>query len=177
MVQEINDESMQQVVIEQAWKSLSEKFGWTESLLEKYADKVDWEAISYNWNIVWTIPMLQKFSEKLDWKVLSGHVNSDTCTWFTEAHLEVFKDKWDWSELSYGIKMTNAKIDKFIDYIDWTKLIDSYYLSDSDIYDSDAIQFYEKYKQYIPMSELQDSTLWEKIVEQKTKQLITEILS
>lgn len=58
MAQEINDEFMQQVIIEQAWKSLSEEFGWTESLLEKYADKVDWKEISDNRNIVWTIPML-----------------------------------------------------------------------------------------------------------------------
>lgn len=175
MAQEINDEFMQQVIIEQAWKSLSEEFGWTESLLEKYADKVDWKEISDNRNIVWTIPMLQKFSKKLDWKVLSGHADRD---WLTEAHLEVLKDKWDWSELSSEIKLTESEIDKFIDYIDWTELIGAgrSYIA-YDMYDFDAVQFYEKYKQYIPMSKLQDSRLWEKIVEQKSKQLVVEILS
>lgn len=118
--------------------------------------------------------MLQKFSKKLDWKVLSGHADRN---WLTEAHLEVLKDKWDWSELSAGIKLTEAEIDKFIDYIDWTELIGSSYIDYSDMYDFDAVQFYEKCKKYIPMSKLQDSSLWEKVVEQKTKQLITEILS
>ena len=41
----------------------------------------------------------------------------------------------------------------------------------------DAIGFYEKYKEYIPMSRLQDSDLWRKIVEQRCSQLKTMILS
>ena len=64
MATTINDEFMQQIATEQAWKELSENFAWTETLLEKYCDKVDWEEISANTNIIWTIPMLQKFSKK-----------------------------------------------------------------------------------------------------------------
>ena len=41
--------------------------------------------------------MLLKFSKKLDWKILSGNISEE---WFTEAHLEEFKDKWDWSEVA-----------------------------------------------------------------------------
>ena len=46
MEKTINDEFMQQVATEQACKELSEEFSWTESLLEKYSDKVDWKEIS-----------------------------------------------------------------------------------------------------------------------------------
>ena len=81
---------MQQVATEQAWKNLSEDLKWTESLLEKYSDKVDWKEISSNKHITWTIPMLQKFSKKIDWKVLSECVDEDQ---FTEVHMETFKDK------------------------------------------------------------------------------------
>ena len=34
MAKTINDEFMQQVVTEQAWKVLAEKYAWTEALLE-----------------------------------------------------------------------------------------------------------------------------------------------
>ena len=75
MTKSLNDEFMQQVATEQAWKNLSEEFPWTESLLEKYFEKVDWKVISGNRNINWTIPMLQKFAKKIDWKVLSEPPN------------------------------------------------------------------------------------------------------
>ena len=89
MEKTINDEFMQHVVAEQAWKKLSEDFAWTEALLAKYSENVDWKLISGNENINWSLMMLQKFSNRLDWKELSRHVD---CDWFTEAHLEAFKN-------------------------------------------------------------------------------------
>ncbi len=75
--------------------------------------------------------MLQKFSKKVDWKRLSGQVYGSV-EWFTEAHLEEFKDKWDWTLLSNNISLiTENTIDKFIDYWDWDALIDgSHYFKD-----------------------------------------------
>ena len=114
MTKTINDEFMQQVATEQAWKNLSEDLQWTESLLEKYSDKVDWKEISSNKHITWTIPMLQKFSKKIDWKALSECVDED---WFTEVHMETFKDKWDWTEISSSdFLISSGLIDKYIDY-------------------------------------------------------------
>ena len=89
MAKTINDEFMMQVATEQAWKKLAEEYAWTEDLLEKYADKLDWKKISSNGAIRWTVPMLRKFSSKLDWKELSENINDE---WFTEAHLEAFKE-------------------------------------------------------------------------------------
>ena len=175
MTKKINDEFLQ-IATEQAWKRLSANLGLTETLLEKYSDKVDWMEVSGNRNIVWTIPMLQKFSEKVDWKVLSGRFGEE---WFTEAHLEAFKDKWDWTEISAShLLMHTELIDRFIDYVDWSSLIsertcvpfcrNEYF---------DAIGFYNKYKEHIPMSKLQESALWELMVEQTSNQIKTDILS
>ena len=178
MEKTINDEFMQHVVAEQAWKKLSEDFAWTEALLAKYSENVDWKLISDNENIYWSLMMLQKYSNRLDWKVLSRHVD---CDWFTEAHLEAFKNKWDWTGLVCNYKFSERLIDKYIDYVDWDEIIGvdrSYYgcqvCSDDNF---DAIAFYEKYKKHIPMSKFQGSALWERIVEQKCRQLKVEIMS
>ena len=158
MAKMISDEFMQHVVTEQAWKNLSEEFRWTESLLEKYADKVDWKEISENRNIIWTIPMLQKFSKKLDWKKLSEHTDEE---WFCNYNL------------------SEALIDKYIDYIDWRALIGvgRCYGNFPFGEDNDPVAFYEKYKEHIPMAELQDSELWRRLVRKREKQLLSEILS
>ena len=152
MKETIKDDCMQRIATEEAWKSLSEDFAWTEALLEKNCDKVDWKEISGNRNIIWTIPMLQKFSNKLDWKILSENISEE---WFTEELIEKYIDYWDW----------NALIgDRCYSY-----LFDDNSMS--------ATAFYEKYKERIPMAKLQDSYLWKKIVEERAKQLKSEILS
>ena len=176
MTATIKDDYMQRIATEEACKSLSEDFAWTEALLEKNCDKVDWKEISGNRNIIWTIPMLQKFSKKLDWKILSGNISEE---WFTEAHLEEFKDKWYWSEISTArLEFSEELIEKYIDYWDWNALIGDrcyrYLFNDNSI---SATAFYEKYKERIPMAKLQDSDLWKKIVEERTKQLKSDILS
>jgi len=43
------------------------------------------------------------------------------------------------------------------------------------LYDEKGIEFYERYKDYIPASKLQNSRLWNEIVNQQKKQLICEI--
>lgn len=175
MIKSLNDEFMQHIATEQMWKELSENFQWTEALLEKYADKVDWKEISCNHRIQWTIPMLQKFAKKLDWSSLSASADED---WFTEVHLETFKDKWDWEKISRYVKFTTELIDKYIDYIKWSDLIGcSGYPETFRNSDIDCIAFFEKYKQYIPMTQLQNSSLWKSIIEQMSKQMETELLS
>lgn len=176
MAATIKDDFMQRIATEEAWKSLSENFAWTEALLEKNCEKVDWKEISGNRNIIWTIPMLQKFSKKLDWKILSEHIDED---WFTEAHLEEFKDKWDWSEIATArLEFTEELIDKYLDYWDWNALIgDRCYSNLFNDNSMSAIAFYEKYKAHLSMAKLQDSNMWTKIVEERAKQIKSEILS
>ncbi len=179
MAKTINDEFMLQVVTEQAWKELAEEYAWTEVLLEKYSDRLDWKLISSNRVIRWTIPMLKKFSGKLDWKELSKSIDY---TWFTEAHLDAFKDNWDWSSLVSNYQLSEKLIDKYLDYIDWDSLIGvigvAHYYNGLPMDDSfDAVSFYEKYKDHISMSTFQKSDLWDKMVEQRRRQLLAEIQS
>ena len=92
-------------------------FAWTEQMLEKHKNKVDWKAISNNNNIVWTPAMLDKFKKFIDWQELS----STGCeTILTEDCLEQFKDYWDWKEISdnRSIELNYPLIDKFIDLWD-----------------------------------------------------------
>lgn len=56
---------MRNILMEEAWKELSSNFSWSETLLEKYQNSIDWNEISSNNNIRWTIPMIAKFSKRV----------------------------------------------------------------------------------------------------------------
>lgn len=93
----LSNEFMQKISTDEAWKELSGNYNWSESLLEKYQDKVDWHEVSENTNILWTIPMIQKFRNRIDWDKFSRNAETET---LTEAIIDAFKDKWNWAELS-----------------------------------------------------------------------------
>ncbi len=164
---------MSQIIDEAAWKKLSGEFPWSEQLLEKYQDKVDWNEVSNNNTMLWTVSMLERFRNKLNWTALSssgrGHRNILTAELF-----ERFKDRWNWSLLSSNtdVGMTYELIDRFIDRWDWRELINRMWNHDDYLYDR---AFLERYKEYIPASELQNSRLWSNIVEQRKEQIAREI--
>lgn len=165
-----NDEFMNKVTTE-AWKNLSEMFSWTETLLEKYQDKVDWSWISKNRNIHWTIPMIQKFKSYIDWKEFSSYATEET---LIESVIATFKDKWYWQKLSGNPEVTLSfdLLDKFADKWDWEQLIDR---RNNNVFEGKGIDFYERYKDYIPVTKLQNTGLWMGIVCQQKNQLIEEI--
>ena len=164
---------MQNIATEEAWKELSCEFNWDEILLEKYQDKVNWNEISGNTKICWTIPMLQKFQKKINWEIFSRIADENT---LTESVIETFKDKWNWHNLSNNgnVPMTDELLEKYADRWDWEQIID--HCSD-ELYEDRGIDFYEKYKDYIPASKLQNTRLWEDIVSQRKNQLIEIITS
>lgn len=169
-----NNEFMQSILNEEAWKILSKNFEWSEALLEKYQNEVDWEEISSNSNIRWTIPMVHKFAKRLDWKKFSGCVdeflNTDT--------LETFKEQWDWHELSGNsrAKFNVELLEKYADRVDWGELIDRYSYDDK-LFEGEGIEFYNKFQEYIPASKLQNSRLWCEMVEEQRSKIINEIIS
>ena len=171
MIKTLSNEFMQKIATEKAWENLSEDFNWSETLLEKYQDKVDWHLVSENTNIQWTIPMIQKFKNRIDWDKFSLNANDKT---ITEAVIDAFKDKWNWSELSKNcnLELTHELLEKYADSWDWEEIIDRYYNS---FFDNKGIDFYERYKDRIPAAKLQDSRLWREIVEQRVRQLKAEI--
>ena len=171
MMKTLSNDFMQKIATEEAWKELSGNFQWSESLLEKYQDKVEWHKVSENMNILWTIPMIQKFKNRIDWELFSRYANRET---LAESFIEVFKDKWNWSELSQNssLEMTHDLLEKFADYWNWEEIIDRY---SNNLFDERGIDFYERYKDHIPAAKLQSSRLWNEIVSQQVKQLTAEI--
>lgn len=167
----LSNEFMQNIATEEAWKELSGNFNWSETTLEKYQDKVDWDEISRNSRIRWTIPMIQKFQKKINWDVFSDNADEDI---LTEKHLDAFKEKWNWHNLSINgnVELTEELLERFADKWDWMELIDRWNIG---LLEKKAIEFYEKYKEYIPASKLQNTQLWRYIVEQRAKQLANEI--
>lgn len=167
----LSNEFMQNISMKDAWKELSSDFGWSEAMLEKYQDKVDWDDISDNRHIRWTIPMIQKFQKKINWDKLSVYIDKDI---LTENMLEAFKDKWNWHELSgnYKIKIDDEMLTKYADRWDWNRIMNRYI---DDVFEGNGIDFYEKYKDYISINEIQSSCLWRGIVRQQAKQLLEEI--
>ena len=171
-IKKLNDDFMQRIVDEKAWKELSSELNWSETLLEKYKDKVDWMKISENNQILWTIPMLKKFQNRINWEILSIYADKSV---FTEICIETFKDRWNWSKLTRKIIVTPELLEKYADRWDWESVIDFY---QSDLFSSGtAIAFYERYKEYIPADKLlRGSSLWDKIVEQRRLLIYAEIM-
>ena len=165
------------------WGHLSPDFSWTETLLEKHQDEVDWKKISWNNHILWTIPMIQKFQHRINWKELSSHISNEV---LTENLIEAFRDKWNWEKLSGRIEVLSYElIDKFVDKWDWGKLIGNklsefyereYSSTEApSLIEKNAIEFYERYKDYIPTKKLRDSRLWVYMLEEYEPKLIAEI--
>lgn len=167
----LSNEFMQKISMDEAWKELSENFKWSESLLEKYQDKVDWHKVSQNGNILWTVPMIQKFKNRIDWDLFSEYAVEET---LTETVIDAFKDKWNWKELSGNryLELSYRLLDKFADKWCWEEVIDNY----SNVFSEKGVDFYERYKEHIPASKIQCSRLWNEIVEQQIKILKEEMM-
>ena len=168
---ELSNEFMQKIVNEEAWKELSGDFNWSETLLEKFQDMVDWNEISENRNIRWTVSMIQKFKNRINWDKFSEYINEDS---LTETILETFKNKWQWHKLSVNrdVPLTYDLLDKYADLWDWEEIIDNYR---NNVFESYAIEFYERYREHIPVAKVQKSYLWQQFVCQQKRQLIAEI--
>jgi hypothetical protein len=168
----IDDEFLRCMMTAEAWKEISEEISWTEPLLEKYQDKIDWEAISGNSDILWTIPMLTKFKRQIHWDTLSSALN-EKCA--IMSLLRAFKQQWDWHKLSMNsaIKLTNEFLETFKDYIDWSEVIDRW---DDERLKFKPFEFYEQWKTFIPIAKLQDSRLWDYMVEIEKIKIMEEMI-
>ena len=156
---------------EEAWKELSNDFNWSETLLEKYQDKVNWDEISKNTSIRWTIPMIQKFKNRINWDLFSAAIGDEL---LPENILETFKDKWNWHKLSSNeeVSLSYDLLDKYADFWDWGEIIDRYC---NNFFEGQGIEFYERYKDHIPAAKLLNSFLWAEMVNQQGRQLMAEI--
>jgi len=154
------------------WEKLSEDGNfWSEALIDCYQDKINWKSLSGNNNVQWTASMLEKYKRRLDWKALSERRGSNGA--FSSEILKRFSSKWDWAALSSNTNVgwTMEKVEEVKDFIDWGKIIDCW---QSDLY---TLEFFEKYKDYFPVSSLQQSRLWSSILEIYKNKMIEQILS
>jgi len=153
----------------EAWKYLSERMSWNEQFLDKYKDKVNWEMISGNDDILWTSSMLEKFKSLINWDELSESGNQRT---FTAYNLETYYNFWNWKSLSSNsnIRFSLELIDQFIDNWDWEKLINNRALED--FFDG---YFLKKYNQYIPASISRETYLWDRLLEIRENELMNEM--
>ena len=71
-----NNEFLQSVLESAAWKKISESETLSMEILEKYQDKLDWDEISENGNILWTVDGVKKFSRRING--LSSHIAAPT---------------------------------------------------------------------------------------------------
>lgn len=101
------------------WKKLSSELKWTEELLDKYADNVDWEEISSNENVVWTESLIQKFAGKLYWEELS---RNDASALLCPEIIRPFVLYWRWDKKTDHTAWTPRFIEEMKDYLDWDSL-------------------------------------------------------
>jgi hypothetical protein len=122
--------------------------------------------------VQWTTSMLEKYKDKIDWEALS-HGSNDYL--YSVENLRKYSAKWNWSKLSSNssVNWTPEKVEEFKDLIDWDSIIDSYY-GNNELY---TLEFFDKYKEYFPVSSLQNSCLWNAILDIYKNKLIEEILS
>ena len=167
-----NEEFFASVREMEIWKRLSgdSGFTWSETLIDRYQDKLDWKSLSENSNVQWTASMLEKYKNKLDWKALSERCCNGL---YSSENLKRFSSKWDWQALTTNsyVRWTMEKVEEFKDFIDWGEIIDCW---NSDLY---TLEFFEKYKDCFPVASLQQSRLWDAILDIYKDKLIEQILA
>jgi hypothetical protein len=168
-----NEEFFEEVREVEVWKMLLDDgdFLWTEALIDRYQDRIDWKVLSDNHNVQWTGSMLEKYKDKLDWEKLSDGRNEHL---FSAENLRKYRSRWNWATLSANssVGWTPEKVEAFKDSIVWSAFIDCYHTDGLF-----TLDFFEKYKEYIPVASLQHSYLWKRMLEIYKKRLIEEILS
>lgn len=162
-----SNEFLNSVLETEAWKKVSEEEILSMEMLEKYEEKLDWAALSCNRDILWTIDGVSKFAYRIDWDVFS-----DRCpdTFICETTLRKFDNRWNWKKLSSRDVLFNNHLllEKFADKIDWAELITNWDIEN-------AIDLFTRFQQYIPMSKLQESRLWNELASERAKAIFKEM--
>lgn len=102
------------------WMKISSDFNWTEELLVKYADHVDWPAISANEHVYWTESLIQRFTFNLDWTALSRN----TARILSDPQLvRPFAMFWCWRYKTTTTAWTPDFIKEMRKFLDWEQLL------------------------------------------------------
>lgn len=163
-----SNDFLNSVLEAEAWKELSQRESLSMSLLEKYADKMDWEEVSGNQNVLWTMDGISKFAKSIEWEEFSRCCPDSL---ISETSLQKFDDKWDWKNLSNRDRVYNDwnLLEKFADKLNWGEVITNWNIEK-------PMEFFVRFQKYIPMSKLQESRLWDSMVEACAKRLYQDAI-
>lgn len=163
-----SNEFLNSVLEAEAWKELSQRESLSMDILEKFADKLDWEEVSGNQNILWTIEGIEKFAKRIYWEEFSRSCPDNL---ISESSLHKFENRWDWKNLSNRDRIYNDwnLLEKFADKVNWGEVITNWNIEK-------PLEFFNRFQQYIPMSKLQESRLWDSMVEERAKKLYQEAI-
>ena len=165
------DRSLLDIMLEEeAWKNISRTGALSESQLEKYRSKLDWEAVTTNRNIHWTPSMLERFRRQIDWQQLSSYAEAEL---LVPEVVERFKDCWNWEALSGNSELPLETVERYADRINWSAFIRRY----SNTNEPFTRAFVEKWADRIPADELKDSSLWYDLVTEKEKELTRQMFA
>lgn len=161
-----NNEFLNSVLETEAWKEISDSESLSMDILDKYADKLDWDEISENGNVIWTLDGINKFANRLNWSNFSKYCPDHI---INEVTLQKFANRWDWKEISNRNCFYNdwKLLEKFADKADWSEVITNWDIEK-------PLEFFARFQQYIPMVKLQDSRLWNSMVEARAKRIMQE---
>ena len=126
----------------ETWKILSREFRWTEELIIKYRKDIVWDELSKNIEMLWTRSLLERFEQYLDWNALSYYAPDYI---LKPEIIERFADLWNWENLSgnCGLKLSYDLLDKYADRWDWGKIINAW--QDEDIFSIEFLHRYMMY--------------------------------
>ena len=141
-----SNEFLNSVLEAEAWKEISDNESLSMDILDKYADKLDWEEISENRNIIWTLDGINKFANRLNWSDFSQYCADHI---INEVTLQKFANRWDWKAISNRDCFYNdwALLEKFADKADWSEVITNWNIEK-------PLEFFARFQQYIPMAKL-----------------------
>lgn len=164
MEQITNNDFLNAVLEAEAWKEISENESLSMDMIDKYADKLNWEEISGNRCIIWTLDGISKFANKLNWSVFSRYCPDNI---INEVTLQKFANRWDWKEISNRECFYNEwdLLEKFADKADWSEVISNWKIER-------PLDFFARFQQYIPMAKLQTSRLWCAMVEVRARRIM-----
>ena len=92
-----SNDFLNSVLEAEAWKEVSQSGSLSMTMIEKFADKLDWEEVSGNRNIIWTVDGINKFANRIHWDEFSRSCPENI---LSESTLQKFASKWDWKALS-----------------------------------------------------------------------------
>lgn len=167
---ELKNETLECIINAKVWDEISSDFGLTSEMMDKFADKLNWQNVSKNSEIHWTVRLLEKWADHLDWEELSDSSNEYL---LTPDIIAYFENRWNWRKLSQNrsLKLDFVFIDRFIDRWDWKEVADNW--SRSELYTK---EFYYRYKKYIPMADfLDNSCLLREIVNKAVEDMKKEL--